>query len=290
MIKMELASHMGKGRNTTEFTMAKSAALAAMQTEKVRSTVTAKPLSRHKERTPYFKSRRNASMIGCLRSGRVQCCHNLKRAGRLGFSTPRRRAKFPYVCWLGQGHASSGASFVDHFFPNAFGLEDEFDEFASGAFAAIGFRGVVGGAADFGRGVVNGDSQPDAAHDGEVGQVITEKGDFGFLGAGLAQDVFVGGDFVSLLLIDEFDVEFFAPAPEGRAAPSSDHAGAQTGSDGEREALAVVGVKRLDLKGVSVPWRRQRVAAVGERAVDVHQHDKNLLRAFRESWWDFSSS
>src|SRR6267154_3989076 len=213
-----------------------------------------------------------------------------KRAGRLGFSTHRRRAKFPYVCWVGQGRARSGASFVDHFFPNAFGLEDEFDEFASGAFAAIGFRGVVGGAADFGSGVMDGDGQSDAAHDGEVGQVITEKGDFGFLGTGFAQDVFVGGDFVSLLLIDEFDVEFFAPAPEGRTAPSSDHAGAQTGSDGEREALAVVGVKRLDLKGVVVRCGRQSYAAVGERAVDVHQHDKNRLRAFRESWWDFSSS
>ena len=39
--------------------------------------------------------------------------------------------------------AGSCAGFFDHFFPDAFGLEDEFDEFAGGAFAAIGFRGVV---------------------------------------------------------------------------------------------------------------------------------------------------
>src|SRR6266481_3108654 len=213
-----------------------------------------------------------------------------KRAGRLGFSTHRRRAKFPYVCWLGQGRARSGASFVDHFFPNAFGLEDEFDEFASGAFAAIGFGGVVRGAADFGGGVVDGDGQSNAAHDGEVRQVIAEEGDFGFLGAGLAQDIFVGGNFVALLLVDKFDVQFFAAAAKCRAAAAGDDPGAQTGGDGEREALAVVGVKRLDLKGVVVRCGRQSYAAVSERAVDVHQHDKNLLRAFRESWWNFSSS
>jgi hypothetical protein len=40
----------------------------------------------------------------------------------------------------------SGAGFVDHFFPDAFGLEDEFDKFAGRAVAAIGFVGVVRGA------------------------------------------------------------------------------------------------------------------------------------------------
>src|SRR3989442_7831504 len=60
---MELASATGKGRKMTEFTMAKSAALAAMQTANVSSTVSAKPLSRHNERTAYFRSRKNASMI-----------------------------------------------------------------------------------------------------------------------------------------------------------------------------------------------------------------------------------
>src|SRR6267378_2641805 len=30
--------------------------------------------------------------------------------------------------------ARSGAGFVDHFFPDAFGLEDDLDEFARGAF------------------------------------------------------------------------------------------------------------------------------------------------------------
>ena len=59
---MELASAIGNGRKITEFTMAKSAALAAMQTANVSSTVSANPLSRHKERTAYFRSRKSVSM------------------------------------------------------------------------------------------------------------------------------------------------------------------------------------------------------------------------------------
>jgi hypothetical protein len=47
----------------------------------------------------------------------------------------------------------SGAGFVDHFLPDGFGLEDEFDELASTVFAAIGFGGVVGNAVNFRRGV-----------------------------------------------------------------------------------------------------------------------------------------
>src|SRR5712692_3946758 len=98
MIKMELASDTGKGRRTTEFPMAKRAALAAIQTEKVRSTVRAKPLSRHKERAPYFKSRRNASMVCDPLAAESEMLPDLKTGRRLGFSTHRRRRKFPYHC------------------------------------------------------------------------------------------------------------------------------------------------------------------------------------------------
>src|SRR6202008_2074096 len=64
--KMELASGTGNGRSTTEFTIAKSAVFAAMHTENVSSTVTANPLARHKDRTAYFRSSRNASMFSIL--------------------------------------------------------------------------------------------------------------------------------------------------------------------------------------------------------------------------------
>src|SRR5580700_5971776 len=43
--------------------MAKSAVFAAMHTENVRKTVSAKPLARHKDRAEYFRSKRNVSMI-----------------------------------------------------------------------------------------------------------------------------------------------------------------------------------------------------------------------------------
>ena len=147
------------------------------------------------------------------------------------------------------GSNASGAGFVDHFFPDAFGFEDEFDELASGAFAAIGFGGVVGGAADFRRGVVDGDGEADALHDHQVGEIIAEEGDFGFLRAGFAEDVFVGGDLVTLLFVDEFDVQLFAASAQSGAAASGNDAGAQAGGDGQCETLAVVSVKRFALKG-----------------------------------------
>src|SRR5258708_13392662 len=100
---MEFASDTGKGRKMTELTMAKRAVLAAMHTEKVRSTVRAKPLSRHKERTPYFRSRRNASMVCDPSIAETVICQPLRRAGPLGFSTHKRRTKFKYHCTLSKG-------------------------------------------------------------------------------------------------------------------------------------------------------------------------------------------
>src|SRR2546427_10833605 len=137
----------------------------------------------------------------------------------------------------------SGAGFVNHFFPDAFGFEDEFDEFAGGAFAAIGFGGVVGGAGDFGGGVVHGDGQSNALHDGQVRQVVTKESDLRFLGAGLAQDVFVGRDFVALLFVDKLDVQFFAAATESWAGATGDDAGTQTGGAGGRGGVAGTGLK-----------------------------------------------
>jgi hypothetical protein len=184
----------------------------------------------------------------------------------------------------------SGAGFVDHFFPNAFGLEDEFDEFACSAFAAIGFGGVVGGAAHFRGGVVDGDGEADALHDHQVREIIAEEGDFGLLRAGFAEDVFVGSDFVTLLFVDEFDVQLFAAAAKGGAAASGDDAGAQAGGHGQREALTVVSVKRFALEGRAVGLGQKRDAAVGQRAVHVHQQDHDLFRSSCQFRWDFLSS
>ncbi len=169
------------------------------------------------------------------------------------------------------GRNASGAGFVDHFFPDAFGLKDEFDEFAGGAFAAIGFSGVVGGAAHFGRGVMDGDGQADALHHHQVGEIVAEEGDFGLLRAGFAEDVFVGGDLVTLLLVDELDVQLFAAAAKGGAAASGDDARAQAGRNSEREALAVVSVKRFALESRAVGLGQKCDAAVGQSAVHVHQ-------------------
>jgi len=88
--------------------------------------------------------------------------------------------------------AVTGAGFVVYFFPDGFGAEDECDEFAGGGFAAIGFGGVVGGAVDFGGGVVNGNGEADALQHSQVGEVIAEEGEVRFLDAGFVQDGFEG--------------------------------------------------------------------------------------------------
>ena len=113
----------------------------------------------------------------------------------------------------------------------------------------------MGGAAHFGRGVVDGNGQADALHDGEIGEVIAKKGDFGFLGAGLAQDVFVSRDFVPLFLVNKLDVQLLAAAAQSGAAAAGNDAGAQSGGHGESEALAVVSVERLTLERVAILLR-----------------------------------
>ncbi len=55
---MERASGTGSGRSNTEFTTAKVAVLAAIQTAMVRTTVTVNPLSPISERTAYRRLRK----------------------------------------------------------------------------------------------------------------------------------------------------------------------------------------------------------------------------------------
>ena len=114
----------------------------------------------------------------------------------------------------------------------------------------------MGGPADFRGGVVNGDGQSYPLHEGQVRQVIAEKGDFRFLCAGFPQDVFVSGNLVALLLVDKLDVQLLTPSAQSRAAASGNDARPQPGGDGKREALAVVGVKRLAFESRTIRLRQ----------------------------------
>ena len=113
----------------------------------------------------------------------------------------------------------------------------------------------MGGAAHFGRRVVDCHSQPDALHDGEVGQVVAKKGNFRFFGAGLAENVFISRDLVALFFVNKLDVQLFAASAKGGAAAAGDDASAQSSGDGESETLAVVGVERLTLQCVAIRLR-----------------------------------
>src|SRR5690242_19023266 len=175
------------------------------------------------------------------------------------------------------------ARFVDHLFPDALGFENQLDQFARGSFAAGSLGSVIRRAFHLRRGVAHGNSEPDAAHDHQVGQIVAEIGDFGFLGASLSQNIFVSRDFVPLFFVNEFHIQLFASAPQRRAAPSSNDARAQACGHGESESLAVMRVEGLHFQRVVV-WRgRQRYATVGERAVYIHQQHGNLLSFARHS-------
>ncbi len=70
--------------------------------------------------------------------------------------------------------------------------------------------------------------------------------------AGLSQNVFVGGDFVALFLVDKSNVEFLAAAAKRGAAAAGDYAGVETGGDGQGQALAVMGVEVLDFERAAI--------------------------------------
>jgi hypothetical protein len=80
------------------------------------------------------------------------------------------------VAEIGGGRgARSGACFVDHFFPNAFGLEDQFDEFAGGNFAAGGRGGVVLCALHIRQSVFRDNGEPRLWH---VDEIPRQSGDW----------------------------------------------------------------------------------------------------------------
>src|SRR6516162_10422132 len=138
------------------------------------------------------------------------------------------------------------SGFVDQLLPNALRFENELDDFARGTLATGGFRSIIRRAPHFESRVGDGDGKANAAHDGQVRQVVAEKRDLGLLRAGFAQNIFVSRDFVPLLFVNKFNVQLLAPAPQSRAASPGDDAGAQACRHRERKALAVVCVERLD--------------------------------------------
>src|SRR5664279_1530471 len=71
MSRTERASGTGSGRNSTEFTTAKVAVLAAIQTAMVRTTVTVNPLSPMSERTACRRLRKADPMLANTLFGRA---------------------------------------------------------------------------------------------------------------------------------------------------------------------------------------------------------------------------
>jgi hypothetical protein len=68
----------------------------------------------------------------------------------------------------------SSPRFVDHFFPDAFGFENEFNGFADRAPPGERLRSVVRGFFYLGDGICNGDGEAGATHQGNIWKVIAD--------------------------------------------------------------------------------------------------------------------
>src|ERR1019366_4915324 len=86
---IERASGTGSGRSNTEFTTAKVAVFAAIQTAMVRTTVTVNPLSPISERTACRRLRKTDSIVANTQSGYADVagtltdfCRRIQAAGR----------------------------------------------------------------------------------------------------------------------------------------------------------------------------------------------------------------
>src|SRR5882672_9050641 len=125
-------------------------------------------------------------------------------------------SKAPALQTLASG--ISGAGFVNHLLPDAFGPKDELDELAGSAFAANRLGDVMRGAFYFFGGVSDGHGEADALHNHQIRQVVAEEGHLGFVDAGFSQNVLVGGDLMPLFFVDKGDVEFLAATAKRGAA------------------------------------------------------------------------
>src|SRR5258708_34347911 len=118
----------------------------------------------------------------------------------------------------------------------------------------MGFGGIVRDFFYVGDGVTDCDGEADSFEDGDVGEIVTDKGDFGVFYAGLGQDFFVGGHFERNLHVDVVHLHFVGAAEEGGAFAAGNAAGTDAGGVGGGGALAVGGVELFFFGGGGARW------------------------------------
>src|SRR5262249_27656890 len=139
----------------------------------------------------------------------------------------------------------------------------------------------------FDGGVADGDSEADAAHHSEIGKIVSQVGDFGFLHAGLFQNFFVSGNFVRLLFINKVHSHFGGAFADRGAFASADDAGADSRGAREGQALAVVRVEGLQFEGGTVRLGKKIDVTHGDGAVHVHEENLDGASAFGDGGGNF---
>src|SRR5262245_50121219 len=122
-------------------------------------------------------------------------------------------------------------------------------------------------------GVRDGDRQPHASHDGQVGQVVAYVCDL-VVGEAFGDfDLFVDGEFVVDALMEVVNLQFAGAGGEGRRDAAADYAELQTGLARELQALPVVDVKDLCAFQHALAIEGVMQAAVGQDAVAIQQQE-----------------
>ena len=102
----------------------------------------------------------------------------------------------------------SGPSLLDHFFPDSFGLQDQFHGVANRPVAGFRWRSEVGGLLHFRHRVSHRNRQAHPSHHRKVRKIISNVSHRGFDDSGFPKDLLKRGNLGGLLHIDEFYFHF----------------------------------------------------------------------------------
>jgi len=173
----------------------------------------------------------------------------------------------------------------DSFFPAALGFEDEFDDFAGCSATASAFCDVVTDGFEFRGSIGDADGEAGALGERDVGEIVTEVGDFVGGDSGFGEAFIVGLHLAGLAEVDEGDFEFFGALGDGGGTAAGDESGLNAHGVGEGEALAVLGVEDFHFSdrdgrvALSAGGADEADAAVGEGAVYVHEEELDFAGA-----------
>jgi hypothetical protein len=176
---------------------------------------------------------------------------------------------------------------VDHGFPNALRLENEFNGLADRTTACASSRYVVRRLFDLRNRVSHGHSQTSTAHDRKIWKIVPNIRNMTISHSRLLENLLICGYFQRLFHINELHIHFPCTPKESRALASSDATRAKPSGVGQCETLSVVRVEGFNFESYVFCLRQQGDAAIRHCAAYIHQKHLDLSSTFLEAQGDF---